>query len=267
MTPAHVVACIKQVWDPEFPSVLFRIDEQKGEVIPAPGLSRVIGPFDEQAIEAALRLRDAGANVRITLLCYGPPSAEDTIRGGLAMGADEGILVVGDEMGSSAGAATATILAAAIRKLGGCDLVLTGRQAADTDAGIVGYGLGAILDFPVITLAKEVRFAEGRMEAVRVLPEHFETVRVSLPAVVTVTHELGRPRYATLKETMRSKRKPISVWSLTDLALESHHLPIHFSRERLFVPPRTHVCEFIRGQTAQELAKNLAGRLIDEGLL
>lgn len=263
----HVVVCVKQVWDPEFPSVSFRIDEEVGEVIPVPGLAQVVSPYDEQAVEAALRLRDAGVELQVTILCYGPSSAEHTIRGVLALGADEGILVMDEAAERSDGAATATILAAAIRKIGNCDLVLTGRQAADTDAGVVGCGLAAILDLPAITLAKEIQVSDRKIRVVRVLADHLETVEAPLPALITVTHELGKPRYASLKETMRARRKPMTRWTMSELGLAGGATPAaRVAREKLFIPRHDQPCEFISGATTQELAANLARRLYQEGL-
>ncbi|MBM3732074.1 MAG: electron transfer flavoprotein subunit beta/FixA family protein [Acidimicrobiia bacterium] len=263
----HVVVCVKQVWDPEFPSVSFKIDEEVGEVIPVPGLSQVVSPYDEQAVEAALRLRDAGAKLKITILCYGPSSAEHTIRGVLALGADEGILVADEAAEWSDGASTATILAAAIRKIGNCDLVLTGRQAADTDAGVVGCGLAAILDLPAITLAKEIQISDRKIRIVRVLADHHETVEAPLPALVTVTHELGKSRYASLKETMRARRKPMACWTVTELGLAGSATPAaRVVRKKLFIPRRDQSCEFISGATTQDLAAKLAQRLYQEGL-
>ena len=264
----HVVVCVKQVWDPEFPSVSFRIDEDMGDVVPVPGLAQVVSPYDEQAVEAALRLRDAGAELRVTILCYGPSSAEHTIRGALALGADEGILIVDETAERSDGAATAAILAAAIRKIGGCDLVLTGRQAADTDAGVVGCGLAAILDLPAITRAKEVRIHDRKIRVARVLVDRIEIVETLLPAVVTVTHELGKPRYASLKETMRARRKPMTRWTLVELGLVGDSADTaRVVRERLFIPKRDRPCEFVSGATPQDLAANLARRLFQEGFI
>lgn len=264
----HVVVCVKQVWDPEFPSVSFKIDEDAGAVIPVPGLALVVSPYDEQAVEAALRLRDAGVDLRLTILCYGPTSAEHTIRGVLALGADEGILIVDETAESNDNAETATILAAAIRKIGNCDLVLTGRQAADTDAGVVGCGLAMILDLPVITQAMEIQVSDRKVRAIRVLAEHLETVEATLPALVTVTHELGKPRYASLKETMRARRKPMTRWTISELGLSGGSTDaVRVVREKLFIPKRDRTCEFISGATAEELAANLARRLFHEGLI
>lgn len=270
MSDMHIIVCVKQVWDPEFPSVLFRIDETTGKVIPVPGLSQVVSPFDEQAVEAALRIRDAGASVKITILSFGPASAEDAVRAVLALGADEGVLVVDENVDRHDSFTTIAALSAAVKKLGRCDLILAGRQAADTDAGVVGCGIAETLGIPVITFAKDVQVRDGIIRAVRVLEDGLETVEAPLPSVVTVAHELGRPRYASLKETMRARRKPVTLWSAADLGLLGEKCDgsgARVRRERLFVPRRDEPCEFIQGGTPQQLVANLARRLQEEGLL
>src|SRR5688572_14258617 len=136
----HIVVCVKQVPNPEAAFSMLKVDEQARKVIPATGLPLVMSPFDEQALEAALRVRDAGTQAKITALSVGPESARNTLKHALAMGADEAVLVRDDEATDAASETVAHVLAGAIRGLPAADLILTGRQAADWDAGIVGCG-------------------------------------------------------------------------------------------------------------------------------
>jgi electron transfer flavoprotein beta subunit len=136
----HIVVCVKQVPNPEAAFSMFTVDEQTKVVIPASGLQMVMSPFDEQALEAALRIRDAGSDARITVMTLGRESARMVLKHGLAMGADEGVLLGDAAFEDGDAYSTARVLAGAVGKLGDCDLVLTGRQAADWDAGIVGCG-------------------------------------------------------------------------------------------------------------------------------
>src|SRR5690606_18900746 len=111
-------------------------------------------------------------------------------------------------------------LAQAIGTLGEVDLVLTGRQAADWDAGIVGCGVGELLHFPVITFARSVAVSHRTLMVERVLADGYETLETALPAVVTVSNELGEPRKPSLRETMRAARKPLEVHTAADVGIE-----------------------------------------------
>src|SRR5688572_1797638 len=176
----HIVVCIKQVPDPEAAFTMFKVDEVAKRVIPAPGLAMVMSPFDEQAVEAALRIREQGADTKITVLTLGPEAARSAIKHGLAMGADEGLLICDPQHAALDGHVTAHALALAIRKLGGCDLVLAGRQAADRDAGIVGAGLAELFGMPLVSFAKRIKFLNARLRVERVVDDASETVELEL---------------------------------------------------------------------------------------
>src|SRR3990172_12300718 len=174
--PMRIVVCVKQVPDPEAAFSMFKVDEQAKKVIPAPGLQWVMSPFDEQAVEAALRIRKRHADTRITVLSMGLETARNAIKHGLAMGADDGVLLSDAAFEDADSYATAYTLAGTIRKLGGCDLVLTGRQAADWDAGVVGAGIGELLGVPVISFAMDIQVENGIVRVERVLDDGAEIV-------------------------------------------------------------------------------------------
>lgn len=265
----HIVVCVKQVPDPEAAFSQFKVDEQARTIVPAPGLKQVISPFDEQAVEAALRLRDAGAEAKITVVTMGPEAARSVLKHGLAMGADAGVLLADSAFENGDGYATAITLAAAIRKLGACDLVLAGRQAADWDAGVVGSGLGELLGLPVITFAQDVKIDGGSVRVERVLDDGTEVVEAALPAVVTVSNELGEARKPNLRETMRAARKPVAAWSPADLGLAPEKIGAAGARrvlERLFVPAKRSQCELIDG-APHDQAERLAQRLREAKLI
>jgi electron transfer flavoprotein alpha/beta subunit len=265
----RIIVCVKQVPDPEAAFSLFKVDEQARRVIPAAGLRQVMSPFDEQAVEAALRLRDAGMDVKVTVLTMGGETARDVLKHGLAMGADEGVLLADPSFEDADSYTAAVTLAAAIRRLGDCDLVLAGRQAADRDAGVVGSGVGELLGLPVITFAQRISMTDGRLRVERVLDDGIEIVEAMLPAVVTVSNELGEARKPNLRETMRAARKPVAVWSAFDLGLDPEEVGAAGARrviERLFVPVRDGRCERIEG-SPQEQAQRLVERLREAKLL
>lgn len=261
----HIVVCIKQILNPDIATTVFRVDEEAKRVVPLPGLSPVISPFDAQAVEAAMRIKDAGGDgVNITVMTLGPESARAVLKAGLAMGADEGVLLADGAFEGADSTTTARVLAAAILKTGDADLILTGRQAADWDDGVVGLGLAELLRWPAITFAKDIQTTNGMVRVVRVLEDGFETMEAPLPAVVTVAHEIGKPRYSSLRETMRAAKKPIHSWTASDLGLDPREIGGAGARrilERLFTPVKTTECEFIDGGTPEETAAKLARRL------
>jgi electron transfer flavoprotein beta subunit len=261
----HIVVCAKQVPNPEAAFSMLRIDEQAKRMVPAPGLQLVMSPFDEQALEAALRIRERRADTKITIMTLGPESARGAIKHGLAMGADEGVLLRDSAFEDADSYATACALAAAIRKLG-CDLVLTGRQAADRDAGVVGAGVGELLGLPVIAFAKDVQVEGAAVRVERVLDDGTEIVEAAMPALVTVSNELGAPRAPSLRETMRAARKPVAVWKAGDLGLAEVDITPRRVIERLFVPVKDGRCEFIAG-SPQAQAAALAQRLREAKLI
>jgi len=260
-----IVVCVKEILDPELAPSLFEVDEN--EKTPAPLVERlVISPFDAQAIEVALRLRDAGADVAITLLCLGAESARAIIKYGLSLGADEGVLLVDPMFDGGDSSTTARLLAAAIRKIGGVDLVLTGRQAADDDAGVVGPGIAELLGIPAVTFASDVTLDERRLTIERTLADGTEVVEVGLPALVTVSHEIGTVRHANLRETMKAARKPVAQWGAGDLAIDPVDVGSRGRRtvvRRLYVPVSDIACEFIAGDTAEDIAAQLVERLTE----
>jgi electron transfer flavoprotein beta subunit len=266
----RIIVCVKQIPDPETASTLFKIDEAAKEVIPVPGLPMVISPFDEQAVEAALRIKDKADDTTVTVLTIGPESALTILKGALSMGADDGVHLCDAAFEGADSYATALTLSHAIRKIGPHDLILTGRQAADWDAGVVGCGIAELLDIPAVTMARDVRVDGPVVRVERVAGDGVEVVKAPLPAVVTVAHELGKPRKASLRETMRTAQKPVSVWSAADIGLAASEVGeagSRLTRERLYAPVNNLQCEFIEGETPQQQAANLAQRLHEAGLI
>lgn len=256
-----IIVCVKQVPDPETPSAAFKVDAATNKVMPAPGISPVISPYDAQAVEAALRVKDAGSDVHITILSVGPATARDAIKHGLAMGSDDGVLISDSAIENADAHVTAKVLAAACRKIDDFDLIVAGRQAADWDQGVVPSGIGEILGVPVITVAKSVTVNGGNVTVERVLQDGFETVEAPLPAVVTVSNEIGDPRYPQLRQIMLAARKQVTTYTAADLGLSADDLAPRLTIERLFVPVNDTTVEIIQGDTPAEQAHNLATAL------
>lgn len=266
----NMIVCVKQVPDPEAPASAFKVDEAAKRVIPAGGVAQVVSQFDGIAVEAALRIKDALGDGKITIISMGPASARDAIKHGLAMGADEGVLLCDDAFENGDSYTTALALAKAIEKIGEYDLVLFGRQATDWDAGTTGSGVAEMLGIPSVTLAKSVTVKDGKIAVERVLLEGYDTIEAPLPAAVTISNELGEPRYPKLQQIMQAARKQVTTWTAADLGLDASQVgrpAVRLNLERLFQPVSEVECEVIEGETPEEAAQKLAQRLREEKIL
>ena len=254
----NIIVCVKQVPDPQMPMASFKIDPATNKLVPTPGIPPVINGYDEQAVEAALRLKEANGG-KITALSLGKELVSDVIKKPLSMGADELILLQDDAFEDGDDYVTAHALAAAIKKIGEYDLIICGRQASDFDSGVVGAGIGEILGLPVITIARDIKMTDGVIRVERVVPDGYEVVEASPPVVVTVSNELGQPRYPTLRGIMAAGRKQPTVWSAQDLGLGT--TASRMKLLKLYQPDKISQCEFIEGGSPAEAGVNLALKL------
>lgn len=259
----NIIVCCKQVIDPEAPPASFKVDTAANKVVPPPGVAPVISPFDENAVEAALRLKDAQGG-KVTVLSLGNNLLREVVKKPLSMGADELILLEDEAFTEGDSWSTAYALAMAIKKIGSYDLILCGRQAADWDAGQVGSAIAEILGLPSITLAKKIESTAGKARVERVTADGYEAIEVSLPALITVSNELGEARYPTIKGIMAAKRKEPIVWKPADIGVDPAQLGASGRRAKLvklFQPVREGKCEIMPGETPEEAAANLALKL------
>ena len=261
----HIICLAKQVPDPETPASQFKVDESAKKVLPIPGIQPVPSQFDTIGVEGALRIKDKIADTTITIVSVGPDSSRDTIKHCLAMGADEGVHINDPALNDADHWATAEALAAAIQKLPPYDLIVAGRQAVDWDMGVVGSTIAEILGVPVVTLAKDLSYENGKVVVERVLLDGFEIVESPTPCVVTVSNELGEPRYPQLRQIMMAARKEVKAWTLNDLGIPAPKNRVNL--EALFVPETKVETEFIDGDSPQEKAVKLAERLREAKLI
>jgi electron transfer flavoprotein beta subunit len=221
----------------------------------------VISPFDENALEAALRIKDIHQS-EVTVISMGRNLSKAVLRKSLAVGADELVLLEDDAFDSLDSYATAFVLSAAIRKIGKYDLIFTGRQAADWDAGQVGSGIAELLGITSVTIAKKVELPDGRVKVARVLPDGYQVIEAALPVLITVGNELGELRTAALPQLMAAQKQPIISWNADDLGLGVK--PSEMRRTRLlqvFMPAHETRCEFVEGEIPEEAGANLALKL------
>ncbi len=258
----NMIVCVKQVVDPETPAASFKIDPDAKRAVVSKDKPMVISPFDENAVEAALKVKDAhGGSVKI--LSMGGDSAKEVIKHSLAMGGDEGYQLTDPAFIDSDAYATAANLAEAIKKIGEYDIIFCGRQEADWDAGQVGSGIAEILGIPSVTAIQRIEVQDGKAVVDRVLPDGYETIEVPLPALFTVSNEIGEPRYATLKGIMAAAKKQVTNWASGDVP------PAEAKSEmlKIYIPVHEGECEFIEGETPDEAGTKLAAKLREVKLI
>ena len=265
--PVSIAVLAKQVLDPEMPMAAFRIDSEAKAVVPPPNIPPVVNGFDENAVEAALQIKDA-QEATITIMSTGTSFALDVMKKPLSMGADELVLLQDDSFENTIDSFfTAQLLATAIRKLGGFDLIICGRQASDWDNAQVPLGVAEILGLSCIALAKKVEVQGDKVTVERITPDGYEVVEAPLPALVTVSNELGQPRYPTLRGIMAATRKLPTIWGASDLELDTSQLEPRITLRELFVPVREQHCEIIEGDDAADAGRQLALKLREAKLL
>lgn len=241
----RIIVPIKQV--PETAAV--KMDEATGTMI-RDGVEAIINPLDLFAIEAAMRLREKHGG-EIIAISMGPPKALSALREAVAMGLDSAVLLSDRKFAGADTWATSYVLAAAIRKLGACDLIICGERATDGDTGQVGPQIAALLDLPLITYvgAVEVTAIDGVARTCRVkreVEDGVERLEMDLPGVLTVIKEVGDPRLPTLRGKQRAKAAVIPVWGQAELGLEAGNLGLEGSPTRvvkIFRPKVTRTCE------------------------
>lgn len=259
----NIIVCCKQVLDPEAPPASFKIDASSNKVVPPQGVAPVISPFDENAVEAALKLKDAMGG-KVTVLSLGANLMRDVVKKPLSMGADELILLEDEAFAEGDSYSIAYALAMAIRKIGEYDLIFCGRQAADWDSGQVGSGIAEILGLPSVTLAGKIEVSDGTARIQRVTPEGYDVIEVSLPAVATISNEVGEPRYPTIKGIMGAKRKEPIVWTPADIDADVSRLGAAGRKStlvKLFQPVTEGTCQIIEGESPEEAGVGLAIKL------
>jgi electron transfer flavoprotein beta subunit len=263
MSAMNMIVCCKQVVDPEAPPASFRVDASANKVIPPQGIPPVISPFDENALEAALKIKDAQGG-KITVISLGNNLLRDVVKKPLSMGADELVLLEDEAYDEGDAWSVANAISGAIKKIGEYDLIFCGRQAADWDNGQVGSGIAEILGLPSVTLAKKVEPEDGKAKVERVTADGYDVIEVSLPAVVTVSNELGEARYPTIKGIMAAKKKEPIVWKPADIEVDAGQIGVSGRRTKLlklFQPVREGECEMIEGESPEEAAEKLAMKL------
>ena len=177
-----------------------------------------MNPFDEIAVEEAIKLKEAGTVSEIIVLSIGPQQSQETIRTALAMGADRGILVKTDELVEPLNVAK---IIKAVSEEENPDLIILGKQAIDDDSNQTGQMLAALLGWSQGTFASELKISDGKANVVREIDGGLQTLEIKLPSIITTDLRLNEPRYASLPNIMKAKKKPIEIKSTEELGIDT----------------------------------------------
>lgn len=262
----NILVCLKQILDPEVPARDFRVDPARLEAERG-AAALVTNIFCENALETALQFRERAPGARITALSYGAPTAEDSLRKALAMKADAAALVVGDGRQNPDPLTAARVLAAAIRKLGTFDLIMTGREAGDWGAGQTGGLLAEELGLPCVSFVDRIEPAGAGLRLKRQTDSGWEVLEAEPPVVVTVTNdEHNVPRIPKVRDVMMSYRQPLTQWTLEDLDVDAEEARAgntYYEVVDLFIPRKETRCEFVAGDTLDEKVEAFARRIVE----
>lgn len=257
-----IIVCVKQVPDSAAAIVV------EGGTASLPDATLIVNPWDEFAIEAALALKDKHGG-EVIALGLGPDAAREALKSALAMGCSSACLV--NEAGPAAfdGLVSARILAAAIQKIGGADLVIMGRQSIDSDMGTTPAQVARLLGWPALTLVSSIQSIDLQGRAIRIeraIEEGRQVLESRLPAVLSVVKDIGKPRYPSFMAIRKAQSAAIPSWTTAELGLEA--APGRVRCLEMVEPPHRHVStEMITGASPQEIADRLLEKILAEKIL
>lgn len=256
-----IVVCLKQVLDPEAPARDFRIDPEKREAERG-SANLVTSIFCANALETALQFRDAYGG-SITAISYGPPSAEEVLRKAFALKVDEAVHVLQEVGRPTHPGGVARVLAAAIRKLGGADLILAGRESADWGHGQTGALLAEELHLPCLAFVDRIRLEDGGLTVGRQTDAGRDVFSANPPIVLTITNDDHNvPRVPKTKDVMLSSRKTIAKWTPQELGVDESD-GAYLDVVDLFVPEKSTACEFVEGDDLDEKIQTFARKICE----
>jgi len=258
----NIIVCVKQVIDTGAALTL------KDGQVNTEGLPRVLNPYDEFAVEEAVRIREQSSEATtVTLISLGPENFKDTLRKGLAMGADQAVHLLDSAFEGLDCLGVATALSQAMRTLK-YDLILCGRQAVDDDMAQVGPAIAVLLGIPFVTVVTSLRISEDRQKAevTRQIEGGSEIIEAPLPLLITCQKGLNEPRLPSLKGIMAAKKKEITVLDAAAIGFDAHAMGTAANRVRqtaLALPPVRKKGIVLEG-TPEETCSQLVQALRDE---
>jgi len=251
----HIAVCVKQVPD----ATEVKINQETGTLIRT-GVPSIINPYDHFALQTAIELKKSHG-FRVTVISMGPPQARSVVQMGLALGADDGVLLSDMAFAGSDTWSTSYAIAKSMKKLGKVDLILCGMQAIDGDTAQTGPGVAQQLGIPQVTFCEKVD-VEGRKIIVRKLIDGgYEIVETRAPALLTMIIPMEfTPRYPSFLEVNASLKKPYHVWSAEDIGAEKQYLGLKGSPTqvaRIYPPPQREKAAMLNGSTHESVEKIL----------
>lgn len=265
----EIIVCIKQVPDiAEIAKV--KTDPETGTIV-REGVPSVVNPFDEFAVEEAVRVKERlEEDVNVTVITMGPPQAEEALRKCLSMGADNAILLSDREFAGGDTLATGYVLAMAIKKIGDYDMIFCGMQATDGDTAQVGPSIAENLHIPQITYVKKLDIEKKKIIAHREIEGGEEVIQCRMPVLMTAVKALNEPRIPKFKAINKALATEITVWSAADLECEMDRLGLTGSPTnvvKVFSPePRAGGQKF-EGLSADEAVAKIVGVLQEEKVI
>lgn len=252
-----ILVLLKQV--PATESMIAIADD--GVSIKTDGLKYVINPYDELAVEEALKLREAQGGT-VTVVTVGPAKATEAMRTALAMGADKGVLIDPGDMVCD-GLSVAKILAAAIKEMP-CDLIVAGHRAVDDDNFQVGPAVAELLGLPNISMVIKEEISDGKITCTCTVEGGTKEVEAPLPALISTQRGLNEPRYASLPGIMKAKKKPLETKSLADIGLDADSAAAKVVIKGLSLPAERQGGRIIEGDSVQAKVVELVKALKEE---
>jgi electron transfer flavoprotein beta subunit len=269
----NIIACVKQVPYPDTPASAYGVNNETMRITLPEDVPLVISPFDENAVEAGLQLKDqVGGKLTVISLATRPPELVfRDMRQMLAMGADEAILLDDTAFDGGDSWATAYSLAMAIRKIGEYDLILCGIQAADWDGGQIALGISEILEISAATSVTKIEPGDGCVRARRILENGRELLELPLPCVLAIAgDEALMPRIAPLPRIIKAKKRVIPIWSASDIGADPSMLGASGAKtwvRALSLPKIEGACEFMKAEDFDLAAGMLVERLKSENII
>jgi electron transfer flavoprotein beta subunit len=259
----NIVVCVKQTPDT---AATITLEDGKVSWGEAP---LVMNPWDEFAVEEALRLKEAHGG-EVTAISMGPEGATEALKQALAMGCDSAVLISDPNFAGLDSLQVSKVLAAAVQKVGTVDLLFFGRASVDSDTGITGSQVARRLGWPALTLVAMISSIDPNAKTIsveRMLEEGRQQVSGPLPVVMSVVKEINEPRYPSFMGIRKASKAEIPVWSAAEIGL-SGPLQSAVTWPQVFAPPKVDTqCELIEGASTEEIARNLVDRLVKEKVI
>ena len=257
----NIVVLVKQVPDTE--SLIQIADDRVS--IKKQDIKWIMNPYDELAVEEALRIKEAQGGT-VTILSFGPEKTIETIRTALAMGADQGVHIKDPAAEGSDSLATAKLLAAALKNIP-YDLIIAGHRAVDEDNYQVASAVAELLGIPQVSMVNKAEVSEGKIPCHRTIEGGTVVMQAALPALFTTQRGLNEPRYASLPGIMKAKKKTVDVKTVADLGVDAASVGAANRKVKikaLNLPPQRQAVRMIQGETAAAKAAELLKILHEE---